>query len=73
MTLYFEYLLLVNICGGLLLLFAVSRCLKSAINIHLAYVILFLYKLSECLVVTYHPQLSGFLAAVSILLINNLL
>lgn len=71
MTLYFEYLLLVNICGGLLVLFAVSRCLKTGINIRLASGILFLYTLTECLIVTYHPQLSGFLAAVSVLVISK--
>ncbi|AJD90918.1 hypothetical protein JMA_16010 [Jeotgalibacillus malaysiensis] len=71
MTLYFEYLLLVNMCGGLLLLFAVSRCLKSVINIRLACIILFLYTLIECVAVRYLPQLSGFLAAVFILVISR--
>ncbi|MFB1081192.1 sigma-E processing peptidase SpoIIGA [Jeotgalibacillus sp. JSM ZJ347] len=71
MTLYIEYLLLVNICGGLLVLFAVSRCLKTVINIQSACVILFLYTMAEWVVMSFIPQATGFLAAVTIFVISK--
>ncbi|MDZ5711573.1 sigma-E processing peptidase SpoIIGA [Jeotgalibacillus haloalkalitolerans] len=71
MTLYIEYLLLVNICGGLLVMFAVSKCLRTEINIRSACIILFLYTVIEWLAMVYIPQLSGFLATVSILVLSK--
>ncbi|TFE00228.1 sigma-E processing peptidase SpoIIGA [Jeotgalibacillus salarius] len=71
MTLYIEYLLLVNICGGLLLLFAANKCLRTGIKVRSACTILLLHTAMEWIVFSYYPQVSGLLSAVSILVISK--
>ncbi|KIL50388.1 hypothetical protein KP77_17630 [Jeotgalibacillus alimentarius] len=43
MTLYIEYLLIVNIGGGLILLFTLNRLLKTQLKVHTACLVLLMY------------------------------